>query len=141
MFRAGTVGTLVLLAFGAPACSFMFVEPLPASHQPGDLPTCTSDPTAPIVDTGFALAYLGSTVYIGTRQDVSNKAPAVALGIVDAAVTLSSAIYGYVNTAACRAAKRESEAPPPFRGLGRGFPAGYPTPTPVPASPPVGRGD
>jgi hypothetical protein len=132
MRRPALIVALFLLATGSfSGCSFIFVEPLADHHHPGDRTECTSSPTSPIVDSAFALGYVGSAAYIGTRDNVSNKAPAVALALVDAAVTLSSAIYGYVETDACRVAKRDSETPLPFRGLGTTPFIGGPSPVPV----------
>jgi hypothetical protein len=131
MLRAGAVGVLASLALGAPACSFIFVEPLPAHHHAGDRTECTTSLTAPIVDSAFGLGYLGTAAYIGTRDNISNKAPAVALALVDAAVTVSSAIYGYIETGECRAAKEAAETALPIRGLGTTPFTGYPPAAPV----------
>jgi hypothetical protein len=135
MLRARAVGVLASLAVGAPACSFIFVEPLPATHHRGDRTECTSSLTSPIVDSAFALGYVGTAAYIGTRDNISNKAPAVALALVDAAVTLSSAIYGYVETGECRAAQQDAEAALPLRGLGTTPFTDYPPAAPAAPTP------
>ncbi len=122
-------------------CSYVFVQPLSPTHHPGDRPDCTSDPTAPIVDSGVALVYAGSSVYAATRDDVAYKGLAVAAGVVNTAVWLSSAIYGYVETSGCRAAKAEADeglrSPGPI--LGRRQPpllwAPAPSVPPPPAAP------
>jgi hypothetical protein len=107
-------------------CSYIFVEPLSPTHHPGDRPVCTGDPTAPIVDSAVAAVYGGSSVYTATRDNVAYKGLLVTAGLLNTAVWLSSAVYGYVETGGCRAAKRESETALPFRGLGTTRPTGYP---------------
>jgi hypothetical protein len=103
---------LVALGCGPPACSYTFVQPLSPTHHPGDRADCTTDPTAPIVDSAVALAYAGSSVYAATRDNVAYKDLAIAAGVLNAAVWLSSAIYGYVEIGECRAAKEDAMAVP-----------------------------
>ncbi len=106
MRRAALGWALLVVAAGATAgCSWTFVEPLASTHRPGDAATCTTDLTWPLVDSAFALTNVGSSVYVATRADAPNKELAVTLGLLDAAVWLSSAVYGYVETSECRAAK------------------------------------
>jgi hypothetical protein len=110
-----TLGLTLLLVMGGgclAGCSYTFVRPLSPTHHPGDLPDCTTGPTAPLVDSAVALVYAGSSAYVATRDNVAYKGLAVTAGLLNTAIWLSSAIYGYVEIGECRAAKQDAAAVP-----------------------------
>jgi len=101
------------VVFLAPlSCSWIFVQPLPNRYERGDDIHCTSNATAPVVDTVFTLTNFGSSVYEARQDDVANKSVAVTAGILVGALWLSSALYGYTHTADCRAAKEVADDRP-----------------------------
>jgi hypothetical protein len=123
-----TFGLALLLPIGGglAGCSYTFVQPLSPAHHPGDRADCTTDPTAPIVDSAVALVYAGSSAYVATRDNVAYKGLAVTAGLLNTAIWLSSAIYGYVEIGQCRAARADAAAEPfwqrrlvPIMGLPR----------------------
>jgi hypothetical protein len=97
---------------GLGGCSYTFVQPLSPTHHPGDRADCTTDPTAPIVDSSVTLVYAASSVYTATRGNLTDKGLLVAAGLLNTAVWLSSAIYGYVETGRCRVAREDAAAVP-----------------------------
>jgi hypothetical protein len=110
-----TLGLTLLLVMGGgclAGCSYTFVRPLSPTHHPGDLPDCTTGPTAPLVDSAVALVYAGSSAYVATRDNVAYKGLAVTAGLLNTAIWLSSAIYGYVEIGECQAAKQDAAAVP-----------------------------
>lgn len=95
-------------------CSWIFVKPLPADYRRGDWVDCTTSAAAPIVDTALGASNIGGVLYIaGTVGDKATPAlnamvtTALLLTIVD----ITSAIYGYRATAACREAQAEDGRP------------------------------
>jgi hypothetical protein len=106
----------VLLSGG---CSFALVHG-PAAHRPPDEPpVCTDVPAPPVVDTIVAvLAGAGAYAFHRDLQSSSDQDPlpladdhlfgrAVRnLLAVGAVIELGSAIYGFVKTSHCVAAKR-----------------------------------
>ncbi len=112
MKRLALFMVLMLPVSGSLGCSWIFVEPLPASYERGDPPQCTANPVAPVVDTLFTLTNVGSAVYVAGEDNVANKGAAVTVGLLVGALWLSSAIYGYSKVSACDEAKNDfGEAP------------------------------
>ncbi|HEX3904152.1 MAG TPA: hypothetical protein VH853_15035 [Polyangia bacterium] len=92
-------------------CSWLFVQPLPPLYERADRTNCTTDRTAPVVDTILTLTNVGSSVYVAGENNAANKGAAVMLGLLDGAMWFSSAIYGYTKTSECEAALEEDEQP------------------------------
>jgi hypothetical protein len=97
---------------GLAGCSYTFVQPLSPTHHPGDRADCTTDLTAPVVDSSVSLVYAASSAYTATRDNQAYEGLLVAAGLVNTAVWLSSAIYGYVEIGQCRAARADAAAVP-----------------------------
>ncbi len=99
-------------------CSFLFVQP-PKDDVPsrgaGD---CTTSAVAPVVDSLFALTNAVSAAYVASlsNEEITNKGPAIGLGLGVAAVWLASAIYGYYNTSRCVELVRDRAAEPFLTG-------------------------
>ena len=93
-------------------CSWIFVDPLPASYAPGDHAHCTTDRTAPVVDTLFTITNLASTAYVASEDTVANKGTVVGVGVAAAGLWFASALYGYVHTSDCVAAKADEDGRP-----------------------------
>ena len=91
--------------------SWIFVQPLPPPYEHGDRTACTTDRTAPVVDTILTLTHVGSLVYVAGKDNVANKGPVVMLDLLAGAAWFSSAIYGYSKTGECEAALEEDEQP------------------------------
>jgi hypothetical protein len=111
--RRATPASLVsLLTSMSPlGCSLLFVRPLQSDYGTRDTARCTTDRLAPIVDTIFTATNLASVVYVAGENNVTNKGTAITLGVVDATLWLSSAIYGYSKTSECLEAQEETETP------------------------------
>jgi hypothetical protein len=131
-------------------CSWLFVQPLAPRGRYTD---CTTDRTAPVVDTILTLTNLGSAVYVAGQDNVSNKGVAVTSGLLVGAMWFSSALYGYDKTSECKAAMEDDEPAgysrrPPIRlrsstpavggpaGVPSGPPPAWDTPS-VTVSPPA----
>lgn len=110
--RALCLALLAAAGAGLEGCSYTFVQPLSPTHHPGDRADCTTDLTAPVVDSSVALVYAASSVYTATRDNQAYQGLLVAAGLLNTAVWLSSAIYGYVEVGQCRAAKEDAAAVP-----------------------------
>jgi hypothetical protein len=131
--RLGLIAPM-LLSLLAGGCSFAFVQP---PKDDGPVPrasNCTSSQIAPVVDTLFTASNLVSLGYFLATSDVAHQRVALGLGLVDMALWLSSAIYGYYNTNRCRELIREAEdgsfnMPIHFRQL---VPPAEPDPPPPP---------
>ena len=63
---------IALSAMGTAGCSWLFVKPLPPNYDLGDNVDCTSDATAPVVDTLFALADVAGFVYAVAKSTGQN---------------------------------------------------------------------
>jgi hypothetical protein len=97
-------------------CSWSFVQPLPSRYERGDFSNCTTSVAAPLADTLFSLTSVGSSIYVASQDNVTNKGWAVvSLGLIGGGVLLSSAIYGYRRTGECRAAGEEANDRPSRR--------------------------
>jgi len=121
-----------------PACSWALVQSMPGDYENREYVDCTTNTTAPVVDTIFALLNVGSTVYLERRDDVPNKGAALGVGVLAAAVWGASAVYGYVETAECAAYRRDRQQSDGHWSPSR--PQFYPQPPPVlpaPASPSI----
>jgi hypothetical protein len=99
---------LVALATWTAGCSYLFVTP-PHEAEGGRLiGECTTDRSAPTVDTLLVTTNALSAIYFATGDTLKNKEAAVALGVGAAAFWLSSAIYGFYNTVQRSARGREA---------------------------------
>jgi hypothetical protein len=101
-----------LSVFMASACSFAFVDRAPAEPTTPRYLDCTSNRTAPVLDTIGAGFYGVSTAIMASvsedefeRHGVS-KLTTVALNLGITALFSAGAIYGYRETARCADAKR-----------------------------------
>jgi hypothetical protein len=109
---------MLLLALALPAsgslsgCSWIFVKPLPDGYRPGDDAHCTTSRTAPVVDTILATTNLVSAAYVASEDKVTNKGTAVALSLAAGGLWFGSAIYGYLHTSDCEAAKADEDGTP-----------------------------
>jgi hypothetical protein len=117
MKRPALLLALLLTTVGSsPGCSWIFVQPLPGRYERGDFSNCTTSVAAPLADTLFTLASAGSSIYVASQDNVTNKGwTVVTLGLLGAGVLLSSAIYGYRRTGECRTAKEEADDRPSRR--------------------------
>ena len=87
-----------------PGCSWLFVEPLnSAAVSRGYASTCTTNVTAPVVDTILTGTNLASAVYVAGQDNVTNKGASVGLGLFVAGFWFASALYGYSKTSECSA--------------------------------------
>ena len=124
-----TVALMLAALWLTPACSWALVQSMPEDYENREYVDCTTNTTAPVVDTIFALLNVGSTVYLERQDDVPNKGAALGVGILAAAVWGASAVYGYVETAECAAYRRDRQ---PRDGHGcPSRPQFYPQPPPV----------
>ncbi len=105
--ESGLAACLFAASLSASGCSWIFVQKLPPSYDPRDLPDCTSNRGAPVVDTIFTVTNLASAIYVAGENNATNKGAAVGLGTAVAALWLSSAIYGYKATSECDDAREE----------------------------------
>jgi hypothetical protein len=123
--RRLVVPTLLCAALtSTSACSWIFTQPLREDRSPYDYPVCSTNPAPPLVDTLLFVSNAGSTIYLGTRDNVNEKALLVSVGIVTATVYLLSAVYGYSNTNECQNALGVHKAgyqPPPIGTGGEVF--------------------
>jgi hypothetical protein len=101
------LGAVLLASSG---CSFTFVHPPSSSGSAaGPRRACTSSKLAPVLDTIFTGAQVVRTAYALSASDSVYDDPTqplsrgadVGLGVGFAALFLSSAVYGYVNTSEC----------------------------------------
>jgi hypothetical protein len=131
---------LAILSLSSTAgCSWIFVQPLPPEHG-YDYQPCTSSRVAPVIDTIFTITNVASALYVGTRDNVTNKGTAVTFGLSVATLWGLSAGYGYSHTAECEAAHEIDERgyhAPPHLGAP---PRYYPQPPPHVVAPPGSPG-
>lgn len=152
----------LLLLSSTCGCSFIFVRTPPSGGQPNagvGSRSCTSSKLAPALDTVFGGLQLVRTGLAASAPDStyeSKDAPLsreadVALGVGFATLFVSSAIYGFVNTAECSSRHhREDEGPPrssdppeTWQASTPSRPAVAPPPatvTPAPTQPPAANG-
>jgi hypothetical protein len=138
--RSGSRVALALLSLSSTVgCSWIFVQPLPPEHG-YDYQPCTSSRVAPVIDTILTITNIASALYVGTRDNVTNKGESVTLGIGAATMWALSAGYGYSHTAECEEAHELDEhgyhAPPYLRAP----PRYYPQPPPQVGAPPGSAG-
>lgn len=115
------------------------MQPLPPEHG-YDYQPCTSSLVAPVIDTIFTITNVVSALYVGTRDNVTNKGTSVTVGIGVATLWALSAGYGYSHTAECEEAHDFDERgyhPPPHL---RAPPRYYPQPPPRVVAPPGSPG-
>jgi hypothetical protein len=115
---------LAALVSTGPGCSWILTKPLPDNWQNWDRLDCSTNPAPPLIDTGLALSNVGTTIYVAAFTSGSGRALPVVAGAVATAVWLSSAIYGFSKTAACREAMGENAHgyhPPAFGTGGEVF--------------------
>lgn len=129
----------------APGCSWLSVEPLnAAAASGGHASTCTTNVTAPVIDTILAGTNLASVVYVAGQDNVTNKGASIGLGLTAAGLWLASAVYGYSKTSECSAAVEGNyQGPSGGESLPHPFPysstGAMPPPAPAaPPAPPVG---
>lgn len=99
---------LVTLASFCGGCSFVFVDGPPPKHEkapPQRSVDCTTGPAAPVLDTIFGTNAAGAAVLALATEGSSDKVRAGSS--LAAAAFITSAVYGYINTSACREAKEE----------------------------------
>jgi hypothetical protein len=110
-------------------CSWALLQSMPEDYENREYVDCTTNTTAPVVDTIFTLLNAGSTVYLERQDDVPNKGAALGVGVLAAAVWGASAVYGYVETAECAAYRRDRQLHEGHWSPSR--PQFYPQPPPV----------
>jgi hypothetical protein len=93
-------------------CSYLFVTP-PMTETSGlqFAGDCTSNGTAPVIDTLLTSTNVFSTLYVAGERNVTNKPQAIGVGLAASAFWLSSAIYGYYNTSRCSALRDGEDGP------------------------------
>ncbi|HTB59120.1 MAG TPA: hypothetical protein VLC06_14695 [Polyangia bacterium] len=129
-----TVWALAVVALSSTAgCSWILTQPLRADRSPYDFPVCSTSLTPPAIDTLLFVANAGTTLYLASQDNVSDKTLRLSVGAGAATLWLLSAIYGYTETRACTEAvnvhDRGDHRPAPFGTGGEVF-------TPPPPSPP-----
>jgi hypothetical protein len=112
-----------------PACSWVLVQSMPEDYENREYVDCTTNTTAPVVDTVFTLINLASTAYLERQDNVPNKGAALGVGVLAAAVWGASAVYGYVETAECASYRRDRQQRDGHWSPSR--PQFYPQPPPV----------
>jgi len=127
--------TLVALCSTA-GCSWIFRQPLREDRSPDDFPVCSTSLTPPTIDTLLFVTNAATTVYLGTRDDVSDKTLRLSVGAGAATLWLLSAIYGYTKTRACAEAVRVYDRGYHRPALGTGGEVFTPPPPPPPPPPP-----
>jgi hypothetical protein len=130
---------LALVLIAASGCSWIFTKPLPDNWQSWDSLDCSTTPVPPLIDSVLALSNAGTTVYVAAFADGSGKALPIAAGVVATTLWLSSAIYGFSKTNACREALGENAhgyRPPAYGTGGEVF---HPPPPPAPHRPDAPR--
>ena len=134
------LGALVASTGG---CSWLFTQPLPDDWQNWERLDCSTSPGPALIDTALALSNAGTTIYAAGFTSGSGRALSIAVGAVATTVWLSSAIYGFSKTAACRDALGENAHgyhPPAFGTGGEVFgPPPTPAPKPAPQKPEAPR--
>jgi hypothetical protein len=97
-----TAWALALVALSSTAgCSWIFTEPLRAERSPYDFPVCSTSLVPPTIDTLLFVANAGTTLYLATQDNVSDKTLRLSVGAGAATLWLLSAIYGYTKTSSC----------------------------------------
>jgi hypothetical protein len=140
------IATLLCLPL-AGGCSFIFSEGPPAQHQMMPYFDCSSSYAPPVIDTlwgglnlvGAFIAMSASEEDWRARGNRVSRGAAIGVGLAWAALSGSSAVYGYNKVGQCKQAKNELqlrhlEGPP-----GRP-PPGYQTPGYPPPGPPRAPG-
>jgi len=102
---------LVVVVLLLPGCSLLFVDRLPENYHSRRKYDCTTNRTAPVVDTIFAATNVASAIYVAGQDNIKNKDSAVMLGLSLAAAWVSSAVYGYRATSECIEAKEADDMP------------------------------
>ncbi|HLK94096.1 MAG TPA: hypothetical protein VKZ18_29655 [Polyangia bacterium] len=144
----------VALALGSGGCSWLFVQPLPPSYEPGDPVSCTSNVAAPVIDSIFTVLDTLELVTVGGNDNVQNKNAVILGATLGIIVWGASAIYGYRHTTECSEAQSDAvrsyrpyrhvrapapgyQPPPPRPRLAPPGPPAPPAPPPEEAAPPV----
>jgi hypothetical protein len=99
---------LATLASLCGGCSFVFVDAPPPQHEkapPQRSVDCTTGPAAPVLDTILGTKAASVAVRALATEGSSEKVRAGSS--LAAAVFITSAVYGYINTSACREAKEK----------------------------------
>jgi hypothetical protein len=134
----GTAALGALLATTAgwsAGCSWIFTQPLPDNWRNYDQLDCSTNPVPPLIDSFLFLTNAGTTAYVVAFDDLHGRALPLAAGVIATTLWLSSAIYGYSKTNACRDALGESAHGyhPPVYGTGGEVFGPPPTSKPAPA--------
>jgi hypothetical protein len=127
---------LTMLGFSSMAtgCSWLFTQPLPKAFSVYDVPPCSTNRVPPVLDTLFAVTNTASAIYVAGRDNVTNKATAVSVGVFVAALWTLSAIYGYKHTSECEDAQEGHwSGSSPARRTRPATPGSYLPPAPRPA--------
>jgi len=112
-------------------CSWFFVQPLPADPGSAEYFDCTTSRAAPATDTLFALVNIGTTIYVVSDDKLTNRGPAIGVGLAAATLWALSASYGYLKTNECEDAERQQRTSiPQAEGWRPSRPQFYPQPPP-----------
>jgi hypothetical protein len=143
------VASALLLSTVLSGCSFLFVDGPPSSHKQLPYFECTSGKGWPTVDLVYGgLVGVESIALFSAKSSLdssssSNLTAVAAVAAAEAALFISSAVYGYGKASDCREAKDElmnrlyrQQMSPGF-GPGPGY-APYPPPSDPWATPPSG---
>jgi hypothetical protein len=138
MRTAWTGRSLVGFLMSTTGCSFLFVQPLEPTTSRYERLDCTTNRTAPVIDTILTATNLGSAIYVAGQDNVTNKGTAVTAGVTVALLWMSSAIYGYTKTSECEDAVEAQDRPyyAPPRLLRPRPPSMLAPPRPPPPPPP-----
>jgi hypothetical protein len=136
------IALLIAAATGLGGCSWIFVKPLPPDYESGDAVDCTTDRTAPVIDTLFSISEIAGIAYVSSKSNDQNKNQVNSLvtgQLIGLIMWGSSAIYGYRRTNACIDARSDaSESYSHHLGV-RHRAYGPPSPVaPPPAAAPAG---
>jgi hypothetical protein len=128
---------LALIAlFSTASCSWIFTQPLREDRSPYDFPVCSTSLAPPMIDTLLFVANAATTLYLGTRDNLSDKTLRLSVGAGAATLWLVSAIYGYTKTSACAEAVNAHDRGYHRPALGTGGEVFTPLPPPPPRPPP-----
>src|SRR5436190_7548966 len=134
--RPSAARAAVLLAVALAAtsgCSWLFVQPLPADHSPYQRATCTTNRTAPVLDTIFTITNLAAVIYVLGQDHIDNKGSRVGFGLSVASLWGMSAGYGYSKTSECEEVANYEPRYQPVRPRPRLVPVPRPAAAPPPA--------
>lgn len=121
-------------------CSWIFTEGPPSNHAMLPYFDCSTSYAPPVLDTIWGgLNLLGAVNAAGQDDDYENREAIMATGLIWAAVSGASAVYGYSKVGQCHSAKEQLmvRSYRPVVPTGYSQPPGYPPAYPQqPGSPP-----